>query len=227
MKNKVLDQTIPAEVIAAFLDGNATAAESGMILNSLADDAELRELMNISQAVDFEMLDCGYPVNAMAAACGEGNFCCLECEKFILRKHNVEFDQAQLLENAIRNGWQKEEGTALHNVGKHLEANGFTVQRAFGSTLGELEDAMAAGKNIIVAVDGGELLGNRFDEMMEDIVEGEKPDHLAVVLSVQKEDGTITIFDPNSSNPQDTYPLAQFCNAWADSKGYMVVAGLK
>ena len=46
---------ISAEVMAAFLDGNATAQESKAIFGALAEDAELRELLQISQSVDAEL----------------------------------------------------------------------------------------------------------------------------------------------------------------------------
>ena len=75
---------ISAEVLAAFLDGNATAQESKEILKALAEDAELRELMHISQSVDAEFSstpqECEFlPMTAMAATCNEENYCCLEC----------------------------------------------------------------------------------------------------------------------------------------------------
>lgn len=233
MKNKVFGEKIPAEVIAAFLDGNATAAESEMILNSLACDEELRELLSISQAVDFEVAEhpsqdlSDFPLTAMAAASQEGNMCCLECEKYILKQNNIEFDQAQLLENAIINGWQKEEGTALHNVGRHLEEYGFDVTMTFDCTIRDIENALAAGSNVIVAVDSGELTGNHNEEMMEDMLEGEKLDHLVVVLSVQKEDGTIIIFDPDSENTHDVHPIERFVDAWNDSRNYLAVVSSK
>lgn len=81
---------ISAEVFAAFLDGNATAQESKKIFDALTEDAGLRELMHISQSVDAELgmtsQECEFiPMTAMAATCNEENYCCLECEKYILR----------------------------------------------------------------------------------------------------------------------------------------------
>ena len=46
---------ISEEVLAAFLDGNATAQESNNIINMLSENAELRELLHISQSVDTEL----------------------------------------------------------------------------------------------------------------------------------------------------------------------------
>ena len=54
MKKKSVNN-ISAEVLAAFLDGNATAQESKEIFGALAADAGLRELMHISQSVDAEL----------------------------------------------------------------------------------------------------------------------------------------------------------------------------
>lgn len=146
MKKKSVNN-ISAEVLAAFLDGNATAQESKEILNALAEDAELRELLHISQSVDAELglipQDCEFiPMTAMAATCNEENYCCLECEKFILRKLDIEFNEEQLLQNAIQNGWQKENGTALHNVGRHLENKGLLVTRQYDASIEDIATAL-------------------------------------------------------------------------------------
>ena len=218
---------ISAEVLAAFLDGNATAQESKKIFAALAEDARLRELMHISQSVDAELVlisqDCEFlPMTAMAATCNEENYCCLECEKYILRRLDIEFNEEQLLQNAIQNGWQKEKGTALHNVGRHLENKGLLVTRQYNASIEDIATALKENECVIVAVDGGELLGNRADEIIEDLVIGQIPDHTVVVLSLDERSNTITLFDPNSSNTEDTYPIEQFKDAWNDSKNYLV-----
>lgn len=226
MKKKSVNN-ISAEVLAAFLDGNATAQESKEILKALAEDAELRELMHISQSVDAEfsstLQECEFlPMTAMAATCNEENYCCLECEKYILRKLNIEFDEEKLLQNAIQNGWQKKEGTALYNVGRHLESKGFVVTRQYNANIDDITNALDEHNNVIVAVDGGELLGNRADEVIEDFVIGQIPDHTVVVLSYNATNSKITIYDPDSQNSEDTYPIEQFVDAWNDSKNYLV-----
>jgi len=226
MKKKSVNN-ISAEVLAAFLDGNATAQESKEIFGALTEDAELRELLHISQSVDAELgmssQDCEFiPMTAMAATCNEENYCCLECEKYILCKLNIEFDEEQLLQNAIQNGWQKENGTALHNVGRHLENKGLIVTRQYNASIEDIATALKDDESVIVAVDGGELLGNKADEIIEDLVIGQIPDHTVVVVSLNPNNDTITIYDPNSSNVEDIYPLEQFKDAWNDSKNYLV-----
>ena len=218
---------ISAEVLAAFLDGNATEHESREILCELSEDAELRELMHISQSVDADLnyipQECEFiPMTAMAATCQEENYCSLECEKYILSKLGIEFDEQQLLQDAIQNGWQKEQGTALHNIGRHLEVAGLVVKRQYKCSFEDIVKALEVGEEVIVAVDGGDLLGNREEEKIEDLFVGENPDHSVVVLSCDKENARVTIYDPNSMNATDTYPMEQFMDAWADSKNYLV-----
>ena len=226
MKKKSVNN-ISAEVLAAFLDGNATVQESKEIITALTEEAELRDLMHISQSVDAELgmasQECEFiPMTAMAATCNEENYCSLECEKYILRKLNIEFDEDELYRNAINNGWQKEKGTALHNIGRHLEYNGLIVTRQYNVTIDDIANALDEKDSVIVAVDGGELLGNRADETVEDLLIGQIPDHTVVVLSLDTKSKTITLFDPNSSNTEDTYSIEQFMCAWNDSKNYLV-----
>lgn len=226
MKKKSVNN-ISSEVLAAFLDGNATAQESKEILNTLSEDAELRELLHISQSVDTELglttQECNFiPMTAMAATCNEENYCSVECEKYILHKFNIEYDEQQLLQDAINNGWQKENGTALHNIGRHLEGKGLVASRQYNATIADIANALADDEGVIVAVDGGELLGNRAEETMEDILVGQIPDHTVVVLSIDTAKSSITIYDPNSINNEDTYAIEQFKDAWDDSKNYLV-----
>lgn len=231
MKKKSFND-ISAELLAAFLDGNATAQESRDVIGMLQEDAELRELLSISQLVDSDLglkpNECEFiPMTAIAANCEESNYCSLECEKYILKKREIEFDERRLLDNAIRNGWQKENGTALHNVGRHLEEKGFVVRRQYKCTIDDIANALNANEDVIVAVDGGELLGDRLSEIREDIIIGPIPDHTVVVLSYDAKKQTISIFDPNSPNSEDEYPYEQFADAWADSKNYLVTVNLK
>ena len=229
---KSVNNNVSAELLAAYLDGNVTASESQMVLDALDEDAELRELMRISQSVDLDLgmlhKECEIiPMTAMAASCDEGCYCCLECEKYILRRLNISFDEQQLLDDAIQNGWQKEEGTALHNVGRHLEVKGLIVSRKYKCSIADVVEALNDNEYVIAAVDGGELLGDSCEERQEDILIGEVPDHTVVILSCNVEKQEITIFDPNSPNAEDTYPICRFEDAWNDSKNYLVTINTK
>lgn len=229
---KSANKTVSSEVLAAFLDGNATAQESRYVMQSLAEDAELRELLRISRSVDTELgMDASgieyLPMTALAANCSKENQCCLECEKYILRKLGIIADEEQLLRESVRNGWQKKEGTALHNIGRHLESNGLVVTRQFKCSIKDIIAALDAGSHVIVAVDGGELTGDPIAELQEDVLFGQIPDHTVVVLDCDVERGEIAIFDPDSLEDEDTYPIAQFVDAWNDSKNYLAIITTK
>lgn len=229
---KSANKTVSSEVLAAFLDGNATAQESRYVMQSLAEDAELRELLRISRSVDTELgMDASgieyLPMTALAANCSKENQCCLECEKYILRKLGIIVDEEQLLRESVRNGWQKKEGTALHNIGRHLESNGLVVTRQFKCSIKDIIAALDAGSHVIVAVDGGELTGDPIAELQEDVLFGQIPDHTVVVLSCDEEEGIITLFDPDSPNAEDRYSIARFADAWNDSKNYLAIITTK
>jgi hypothetical protein len=223
---KPANKTIPVELLAAFLDGNATAYESDCILQSLAEDAQLRELMRISLSVDKEL---GWnspcmevlPMTALAANCQESNCCALECEKYVMSLMGLPFDEQQLMTDAQRNGWLKDNGTALHNVGRHLEGKGIIVKRQYKCTVEDIAAALEAGNYLIVAVDGGELTGNP-EEFREDVFSGQIPDHTVVVLNCDIAQGKITVFDPYSPDTENVCTIGQFEDAWADSKNYLV-----
>lgn len=223
---------IPDEVIAAFLDGQSSAQETLGILESLSIDPEMREMLRISQIVDAELglgiEDCEFlPMTAMAASFNEDALCCIECEKYILSLYGIPYGDDQLMNAAVQNGWFKETGTALHNVGRHLECHGLIVTRRFKSSIADLVQALKADEKVIVAVDGGELSGDREQEKMEDMIVGKIPDHTVVVLSVDEDCRTVRIYDPNSLNSEDEYSLDIFEDAWDDSMNYMVSVAKK
>lgn len=232
MKEESATNSISAESLAAFLDGNATAEETRAILRNLAEDDELSELMRISQSVDNELAatqPCAdiIPMAALAATCSDSACCCLECEKYILRKRGIDHDAQQLLSDARQQGWLKEKGTALHNVGRHLENKGLAVRRQYQCCLADIAQALKNGDDIIAAVDEGELRGNLAAEQQEDLLIGPLPDHTVVVLSCDTTRHIVTLFDPNSDRAEDTYPARQFADAWKDSNNYLVTINTK
>ena len=227
-----MDSNIPTEVLAAYLDGNATASETQAILEAMAEDAELNELMRISQCVDAELgMPCEemeiLPITAMAATCKESNYCCLECEKYILRQLEMDYDAESLLKDAVQNKWLKEKGTALHHIGRHLEKRGLVVVRRYHCTLEDITEALQAGDGVIAAVDGGELTGDVLSEWHEDRWVGEIPDHTVVVKAYHPKEKTIEIYNPDSPKEIDTYPVSRFLDAWKDSKNYLVTINKK
>ena len=225
----MITNCITEEMVAALLDGNAARDEIKQILADLPNSPELQEIVAIAIGVDRD-LALGFNVEDMllttayAASSKRGNLCYWECEKHILNKHNIAFNEEEILSIAEKNLWRCDSGTALNNIGHCIEHLGMKIEQRFMGSLNDICEALNENKDVIVAVDGGELLGDRWIEMMEDIFDGEKPDHTVVVLKCDIEHNIVTLYDPNSNNSVDSYPLEQFVDAWNDSNNYIVTA---
>lgn len=234
------------EIIASYLDGRATAEQSRRIIESLHEDDELREILRVSQLVDADLGLCAdgdveiLPISAKAAMGGVANCgCSPECEKYILKRRAIAFDEEDIAKRGADNNWQTNLGTALHNIGRHLERFGLVVVRRYKCTVEDIVDALAKSRDVIAVVDSGELMSvdslsdqalyegemcRCAKEYIEDIFIGEIPDHCVVVKSCDLEAQTITLYDPNRAADELVSPLSHFVDAWQDSKCYLVVA---
>ena len=226
MKNNILDTNMSSDMIAAYLDGNLSEEQTQLVLDRLSEDEELREIMEISQAVDLE-LDWQMnraeklPMTALAAEDSAANRCVYECEKYILERLGVIFDDDQLLSVASEN-WLTDKGTALHNIGRLSEYFGLSVQREYKSDIGKMKMALEQGDGVIVVVDSAELTAPEPFGKYGDFAEGPVPNHAVVVLKVNQERDEILIFNPNDRFAEDVYSLEMFMESWNDSKYYMV-----
>lgn len=233
MKKSSKKVSVSDEVLAAYFDGEATLAEYDAIFEALGHDEELREIMQVARKVDNEvnlnMLGAMsatsrrvriLPIDALAAKCDNSNLCCVECEKYVMRRRGIGFDEEAILEAAVDNNWQKCEGTALHNVGRHLERYGLYVTRRYQSSVADIERALAAGDDVIVALNQYLLAG--YDAMA---TECQRPDHVVVVLAIDEE--SVTLYDPNDIADSVKHPLQQFQKAWAVSENYIVAANTR
>ena len=222
MDDKSVNNKISSDVIAAYLDGNASSQEFNAVLNAIPNDAELRELLSISLEVDRELGYAGdavefIPMTAMAAMCDADNFCCIECEKFILSRLNIDFDEQVLLHEALRQGWQQASGTALYNIGRSLEQNDLVVTRRYKCSIRDIVDAIVANECVIAVVDATSLYATQG-------CQATLPNHAVVVTSCDEVNQTITIYDPNSLNAEERLPIERFVSAWEVSKHYLVTA---
>lgn len=241
MKTK---RSISNEVLASYLDGCATAEECREVLDALHKDGELREILKLSQLVDAD-LGLGVddvevlPISAVAANSVNSCTCSPECEKYILRGRSIEFDEQTISERGRVNHWQIDAGTALHNIGRHLESYGLAVVRRYKCSMADIVEALNTGRDVIAVVDGGELIPieafsdeslskseiyRYAEEYIEDLFIGEIPDHCVVVKSCDVVNQTITLYDPNREGGELVSRIPHFIDAWQDSKCYLVMA---
>ncbi|MCH5177916.1 MAG: hypothetical protein J1F25_07810 [Prevotellaceae bacterium] len=218
--------------VATYLDGNASLELQMRVLDTAAHVPSLAALLQRAEEVDEDVERmvadgqvCNLPLAAMAALSEtEANVCDVRCEEFVLVRRGMAVSTAELHEEARQKGWLQEGGTRIGDVGNLLESKGLAVTREFNYTLADVERFLAEGKDVIAVVDGGELVGDRELERLEDRFIGEIPDHAVVVTAVDLAGDRVEVFDPQSGSGCDAYPVEQFVDAWADSCFYLVVA---
>lgn len=161
------------------------------------------------------------PATAMAAQNNIDNLCVIRCEGIALRRLGLTITDDELLEESKSEGWLQTGGTALHLIGRLSGLHGMGVAHRYDCTLEDIREALFSDSVVLAAVDGGELTGDLVTEKQEDIEQGEMPDHVVVVDSISED--SITVCDSSTPNHQDTYPLEQFMDAWADSSYYLII----
>lgn len=205
---------ISDELLAAYLEGNVTPAETLQVLRALKTDPVLRETLNEAIGIEEEH-EMSLPMMQMAAESGE-NLCSVMCEAYILRRRDIVFEESDLLDVAHKNHWLKRGGTPLHSIGQLLAHNGLMITRKYDATLDDIVAALRLDNDIIVALDRDKLYPDLPDE--EDAT-----NHAVVVTAIDMDNRTITLYDPpqlSSFNSQ----LSTFENAWKESQHYMVRA---
>lgn len=203
---------ISDELIAAYLEGNTTPAETLLILNAMKTDPNLRKTLQVALQLENDNI-AELPAMHMAAESGK-NLCSVMCEAYILRHRGIAFDEEELLATARENHWLKAQGTPLHSIGQLLGHEGLMVTRSYDATLDDLVNALNLDNDIIVALDRDKLYPDLPDE--EDAA-----NHAVVITRINKDEDTITLYDPPQPSML-TFKISTFENAWKESQHYMV-----
>ena len=210
MENK---NYISDELLAAYLDGNASEAETLEVLNAIKDDPSLKEVLDI--ALDLEEEESAMynvlPMMKLAAESGN-NICSVLCEAFILHRREVPFEEKELLAIAQNNHWLKPEGSPLHSIGQLLAHYNLMVTRHYDATINDISAALALDNDVIVVVDKEKLYQLEDNE--------DAPNHAVVVRGVQDE--SVSLFDPTLEDSDVKISLSSFWDAWKESHNYMV-----
>lgn len=147
--------------------------------------------------------------------------CAIRCEQYVLDMFGIHKSISELKQISEDKGWLKESGIAIENLNKLPKLFGLSV-RTYKSDLKRICAAIDSGKQVLVAVDGGELIGNPFEEKMEDIFIGEIADHCVVVLNYDAEEDKVMLFNPAFGDIPLTVATKTFLDAWHDSDNYTI-----
>lgn len=218
-KNNITD-----ELLAAFLDGNATREEINEILNAMQADEELAEVLAVSEALANDSDNKQFTVIPMTALAADNpnKLCSFDCETFILNHLNFDIDSWSLLETAKVNNWITEDGTPLHHVGRLLELKGLHVERNYDATIENIVEALDNFKQVIVVIDNNMMKGN-VTEMMKGDITADDPSLHAVYLTSVEEDEDVTYLDLDSML-EVSIEKDLFLKAWKGSGYYLVTA---
>ena len=159
---------------------------------------------------------------ARLATTTDGALCAIMCEEYILHVFGVHKTLEELRILASAKNWLKEDGVEMLDLGAIPEYYGLTVNKIAPASIKSIMEAIEQGHQVIVAVDGGELVGNPAEEIAEDVLAGGVADHCVVVLSVDTDDNTVAIYDPAIGVIPLRVSLGVFMDAWEDSNKYMV-----
>lgn len=151
--------------------------------------------------------------------------CAIQSQHLVLKEFGIDVTQNELIEIAKENGWYASgHGTPAEYVGKLLEHYGINAEATEGNNIFNLANELAQGHQVIVGVDGGELVFPE-NELGEDFHIGEKADHALVVVGIDTSDPDnvkVIVTDPGIGTKQWAYSEEQFLDAWKDSNCFMV-----
>lgn len=214
------NHNISDELLAAFLDGNTSAADTRRVLKAAQHDAQLQELIRIASLVDEDINAQSHtaviPMTAMAAKKKNDYLCDIECEEFVLRQLGIEATHKSLLDTAYKNRWLREKGMPLYNMGRLLEKSHLAVSRRYGSTIDDVARLLDAGNQLIAVIDNT-LLAH------PSVAEEKHPNHAVAISSLSADKKEITLFNPYTDEELTPYPTASFLEAWSQSNNYLVV----
>lgn len=224
---------ITDELLALFVEGRTSIAESAAILAAAKDDLGIRYYLEtaiedgmffkvqIAENASSKPVCKLYSLKARhlpimrLAASSEANDCVVKCEEYVLNSRGKESQYKKLFNQARRHDWLKDEGTPLFNIGRLLELASLSVSRQFGGTIDSILKELSGNCSIIAVLNAKRL-------STPNARKSNVCNHAVVVLDIDMEDGLVEIYDPQSANPIDRYSLEVFLKAWKTSKNFYV-----
>lgn len=214
--------SISDEMLAAYLDGNATSEEREIISKSGIDIPSyevVQSYANIGTTNDFDM-----DIDANPYLQSYPDTCAIKSQQLILNDFGIPCSEDDLVRYSAEHGWYNGNGTSMEDVGKLLEDAGIQCTRQCDANVFNLVSELSQGHKVIVGVDSGELWGNRFTEWLKDFFLGVTPDHALLVTGIDTNDPNnvkVIVTDPGTGEAGKSYPLEQLMDAWSDASCYM------
>lgn len=205
---------ISDQLLAAYLDGNTSPAETLEVLEALKQDSGLREVLDVSISVEKDN-EAAIDVLPMMEYVAENpkKICSVLCEMFVLNKRHIQCKHDTVWHMIMNPVWITQQGVPLHSIGNILTDHGLMITRKYNSAMSDIISALSDDNDVIVVVDSDKLYSGRVD--LEDA-----PNHAIVVLGVERE--SIHLFDPSEKEQDIIVSQDVFMKAWKESKNYMI-----
>ena len=224
---------ISDELLALFVEGRTTVEESAAVLAAAKENLDIRYyletaiedgmffknqvLENAASKPVCQIYNLKFkplPATALAAS-SEANDCVVKCEAFVLGLFGKDSQYKKLYREARHRDWLRKDGTPLYNIGRLLELAQLSVSRRFRGTLEDMRGELNGNCSVIVALNAGRLENpqSRSSAVC---------DHAVVVTEINKDKGYVELYDPQSGNQADRYPVGTFLRAWKPSKNFFV-----
>lgn len=214
---------ISDELLAAYIDGNATLEECKIISNAGIDIPSF--MMDVKLSSDIEIpADFAMDIDVNPYMQQYADTCAIKSQQLILNDFGIPCTEDDLVKYSAEHGWYSGNGTSMEDVGNLLEEAGIQCTRQCDANVFNLVNELSQGHKVIVGVDSGELWGNRFTEWLKDFFLGVTPDHALLVTGIDTSDPNnikIIVTDPGTGEAGKAYPLEQFMDAWSDASCYM------
>lgn len=149
--------------------------------------------------------------------------CAVRCEEYILHCFGIHESLNNLKDLAVEKGWLTDDGAYVNDLGNTAAEFGLTVEKLNDATLQDIIKAIEEGKQVMAAVDGGELIGDPLEERIEDVIVGKIVDHCVVVLSASVQNDEVALYDPAFGPIPLTVSIARFLDAWEDSNYHCIL----
>ena len=198
------------------------------ILNSLVDTAETCGSVGAHMRVGEDAID----VTSSHVLQSYSDTCAIKSQQLILERFGKYISEDQLVQQAYDNGWYRPGyGTSVSDMGEILRENGVPCTNYSNCNIAHVVSALADGKQIMMAVDSGELWESSYLGKLLEKIEDRMPliggaDHALLVTGVDASDPSdvkVIVTDPGSGALNKPYPLKQFIEAAEDSRFFMTV----
>lgn len=214
---------ISDEMLAAYLDGNATSQERETIINAGIDISSFMKDVQLSSDIEVPT-DFAMDIDVNPYMQSYADTCAIKSQQLILNDFGIPCTEDDLVKYSAEHGWYNGNGTSMEDVGNLLEDAGIHCTKQCDANVFNLISELSQGHKVIVGVDSGELWGNRFIEWLKDFFLGVTPDHALLVTGIDTSDPNnikVIVTDPGTGEAGKAYPLEQFMDAWSDASCYM------